>query len=681
MAGLFDLPPLTPEDYANLPPLVRKGEDREQVIERVVTGWCTSMRETDPEKHVAKGGFMLDRVALVDENTGEPIDLGELVRRVEERLLAERAPEEFEFREELHIILRACRVDECRCSGLKIRPRWTTYRVAFGEHARFGSSTFGDDASFHAAAFGDCAQFDCATFGNYARFGSATFGDSARFDSADFGDEAQFDSAKFGHLPRFDFITFGWSANFDFATFGRGARFAFSTFDFLASFDSATFGERAQFGFAEFGDWASFHSTTFGESVSCLNATFGEGGGIEGAAVGRPSPPGRFGLCRRWERLAEWFDWTRVRSLGQLQVLTKVSYVALVVVPLLAGAWPAVRAAVNWINDDVRAAASEFHTAADRLDQVRSHVPASGPSADTFEHGVQRVREIEQKLGERSLKEPNMPPSWVLAFFGALCVVGGHLVYQVAAGERVRAQSRLESVRERTQEFRQASPAQRQDLLIRAFRRLAQVAGLLPASRHRNLVGRGGKTVWIPYDLEELRKVRAREVPAVEEAAPTGEPAAETADDAPSPAEVAPAVGVATEAQLPLTRTRPGDALVEGKTSAHPGPRPKFTREELELIVIDEGARAKYDVKARQRLNWAVVSGALYSGAVLCILWLVALQAEAVLRAAGLIDHFNVSVAFKPLAVVLAGIYAIGGVAWLVRRFHHGKSVPTPRPE
>ncbi|MFH0982075.1 MAG: hypothetical protein V2A79_11095 [Planctomycetota bacterium] len=108
---LSDLPPMTAEDYAKLPPLVRRGEDRQAVLERVVRGWCAPTGAEKPAEHVAKGGFLLDRVTPVDENSGEPIDLGELVRQVEERLRVEGEPEDFRERPDLHIILRGRRSD------------------------------------------------------------------------------------------------------------------------------------------------------------------------------------------------------------------------------------------------------------------------------------------------------------------------------------------------------------------------------------------------------------------------------------------------------------------------------------------------------------------------------------------------------------------------------------------
>ncbi len=598
MAKVNDIPEMTAEDYAALPPLVKKGEDREAKIEEIVTGWCTSKDECDWKDHIEMGGFSLERVALVDENTDEPIDLGELVRRVEKHLREQGAPQEFEEKENLHIILRGCRVDKCSCRGVNIRPHWTCERVAFGHGASFSSATFGREASFHSS-----------TFGGRARFASAKFGDEASFESATFGGRTSFRSATFGNRATFEFATFGEPATFEFATFGARARFA---------------------------------SAMFGKYTSFLNTRFGAGGRMEAAGFGRPDR-GPLGLRRMRERFSRWFDWTKVRSLGRLQILTRVSYVALVLVPLLAGGWPAVRAAVNWVNDDVRAAAREFDAAADRIENLRTDLPSALTKLDdVLQKTETQIRRVEDELGGRSLEERDLPLGWVLAFFAALFVTLGHLLYQLAVDERVRERSREAFVAARNDEFRQCSEGQRRDLLTRAFPWLRQIADALPGFRAFTLVSRHGHTVWIPPSLEVLNKVS-------ETSQPPEAPASETEIEDPP------------EEAVEAWRQEEAKRLI------------KFTRGELELIVVDEGARAEYDVAARERMRWAVVAGVLYSYGVLVIAWLVMLQMERILLQAGLLgdpDAYNLLTprVFVPLGVGVTVLYVTGGVVWLIVR-------------
>lgn len=640
MAKVNDIPEMTAEDYAALPPLVKKGEDREAKIEEIVTGWCASKDARGWREHIEKGGFSLERVALVDGNTEEPIDLGELVRRVEERLREQGAPKEFEEQGRPRIILRGCRVDKCNCEGLNIRPRWTCERVAFGDDANFSSARFGHAASFKASTFGYTARFDSATFGGWALFESATFGHSARFESATFGAWTSFGGATFDGWARFESATFGYILLFHYATFGERATFKSATFGDEATFESTTFGDWASFESARFGDRADLRSATFGKNASFLNTRFGAGGGMEDAGFGRPAG-GLLGLRRMGERLSRWFDWTKVRSLGRLQILTRVSYVALVLVPLLAGGWPAVRAAVNWVNDDVRAAAREFDAAADRIENLRTDLPSALTKLDdVFQKTVTQIRRVEAELRGRSLEERDLPLGWVLAFFAAAFVALGHLLYQLAVDEKVRERSREAFVAARNEEFRQCSEGQRGDLLTRAFPWLGQIADALPGFRNPTLVSRHDHTVWIPPSLEVLNKVS-------ETSQPPEPPASETEFEDPP------------EEAVEARRQQESKRLI------------KFTRGELELIVVDEGARAEYDVAAREGMRSAVVAGVLYSYGVLCIAWLVMLQMERILLQAGLLgdpDAYNLLTprVFVPLAVAVTALYVMGGVAWFI---------------
>ena len=75
-------------------------------------------------------------------------------------------------------------------------------------------------------------------------------------------------------------------------------------------------------------------------------------------------------------------DWRFVRSLGELQIVTRASYAMLVIVPMLAGVWNAL------------------------------------------------------PLGEPQSRY--LPLSWVLAFFAALAVTLGQIIYQLRAPEIIR---------------------------------------------------------------------------------------------------------------------------------------------------------------------------------------------------------------------------------------------------
>ena len=194
---------MNPEaDPPNFRPLVEIGQDREAALNAVVEGW---LRPIDPSwdiNQILDSEGTLRDVALFDANTGEPIDLGELIRRVEERL-GPPADAQFMGRSDLAIRLVGCQVYVCNCNELVIRPRFLATDTSFGGAAR-GSRVGIREIDFHNTRFGDWAVFFGATFGNAARFVGATFGDGAWFGGTTFGDGAWFGGTTFGDWAGFD---------------------------------------------------------------------------------------------------------------------------------------------------------------------------------------------------------------------------------------------------------------------------------------------------------------------------------------------------------------------------------------------------------------------------------------------------------------------------------------------
>jgi hypothetical protein len=76
-----------------------------------------------------------------------------------------------------------------------------------------------------------------------------------------------------------------------------------------------------------------------------------------------------------------YLNWRLVRSIAELQVFTRVSYAMLVVVPTLAGTWPAVRSVVNRF-DTAAASLSSGVNQRDESDLLSSSPPRKrGPRA------------------------------------------------------------------------------------------------------------------------------------------------------------------------------------------------------------------------------------------------------------------------------------------------------------
>ena len=235
--GFFDPTYISSLDYDNLPALVPAGRCRDDVVKEIVSGWCTSRgvtceKEEDldaaVDRHGRAGGYLLAGVAFWDETApgetngrpGAPVDLADLLRMVEQQLLADGAPEDLAQRPDLYILLRGCRVYQCHANDLRIRPRFVTYAVQFDSASFFGAK-FGDSASFQQAKFGNSAMFAAAKFGAFATFVFTKFGASASFQAAKFAAFASFELAKFGASTTFQAAKFGASTSFRSADLNR----------------------------------------------------------------------------------------------------------------------------------------------------------------------------------------------------------------------------------------------------------------------------------------------------------------------------------------------------------------------------------------------------------------------------------------------------------------------------
>ena len=67
-------------------------------------------------------------------------------------------------------------------------------------------------------------------------------------------------------------------------------------------------------------------------------------------------------------------NWERIRSFGELEVLTKASYIALILVPIIAGLWPSVRVAINHYNKAATEASIIMNVAHDRINKDLTHL-------------------------------------------------------------------------------------------------------------------------------------------------------------------------------------------------------------------------------------------------------------------------------------------------------------------
>lgn len=183
-------------------------------------------------------------------------------------------------------------------------------------------------------------------------------------------------------------------------------------------------------------------------------------------------------ITTRWEALKGLLTWQRVRGVGELQILTRASYVTLAIVPLLVGIWPQVRVLISGHNlvlehsieelSKVGNALSE-HAAAMRvaLERATTEIVGAGDEAArtadesmgalaNHAHVLAGVvnREL-ASLRQQATLSPWLPSSLALGWFAALTVALGHLLYETQAPEVVRRSTRDDYIRQQRQAYRE----------------------------------------------------------------------------------------------------------------------------------------------------------------------------------------------------------------------------------
>jgi hypothetical protein len=271
-------------------------------------------------------------------------------------------------------------------------------------------------------------------------------------------------------------------------------------------------------------------------------------------------------------------SWQTVRAVGGLQLLTKASYMMLILVPILAGVWQSLK---MWSGQPIH----EVSEAVRNLEQTAERREATVP--ESIAHEIDRVRTVSQRLQtliDSGHFDPKLPSAWALGFFAALLVVHGHFVYQLACPDLIKEQTPDKFAEGQLAGF-STEGQDKKDRLTRATNALKELAEQAAPRRHRNLVHRHGRLVWIPNDLDLF--------------------------------------------EIPTYRYEPSDpADPEGYPVVSAGPG-------LMRIAIEEGARAEYELKGYEKRLGALIAFGFYSAAGLLVVRLVYSQAHAVAKAAG----------------------------------------------
>ena len=145
-------------------------------------------------------------------------------------------------------------------------------------------------------------------------------------------------------------------------------------------------------------------------------------------------------------------DWRKVRALGELQVLTRASYLMLIFVPLLAGLWPGVRLVVNRYNQAVTDATAALEYASNRLESQTQRlerilvdegeklqwVELSEKLTEIVRSTDARIKDLLSDYSMKTIERMALPAVWACAFLASLMVFLAHMLYQMWVPDLVR---------------------------------------------------------------------------------------------------------------------------------------------------------------------------------------------------------------------------------------------------
>jgi hypothetical protein len=131
----------------------------------------------------------------------------------------------------------------------------------------------------------------------------------------------------------------------------------------------------------------------------------------------------------------------------------------IILVPILAALWPVVRNTVNQYNKST----SEAVLVLDKsLKDFEAKAAGLRPNIDGSVNVEQSLRDLKAVLDgymedykEKTIRSPQMPRTWIAAFFAALLVVMAHSLYQVFAPEEVRKSSLNEYINRNLSDYLQ----------------------------------------------------------------------------------------------------------------------------------------------------------------------------------------------------------------------------------
>lgn len=182
----------------------------------------------------------------------------------------------------------------------------------------------------------------------------------------------------------------------------------------------------------------------FAETLKRVQATFGTGSSQYSSGVAKfLSIMGEAPKPRQ-------FTWAIVRTVGELELLTRASFVLLIVVPVLANLWPTIRHTIQYYNEaaaaydaKLEAVVTQIGDAEESLRDFTETAPAFLlPAAERMRRATMTLEEeavtLTEKVALPQVVSPALPTGWFLAFYAAILALLGKACYQVFASEVVK---------------------------------------------------------------------------------------------------------------------------------------------------------------------------------------------------------------------------------------------------
>lgn len=347
-------------------------------------------------------------------------------------------------------------------------------------------------------------------------------------------------------------------------------------------------------------------------------------------------------LARRLEESRNrLLSWRLVRSLGELQILTRVSYAMLIIVPILAGTWPAVRLVVNQHDKALTEAAAIFDRATTRFfetqDRIFRTMPGSAVDAKSSEptgpiqqnklpvaeslHAVaddfaRQVNQYNHDHASRTIESLQMPRTFVAAFMAALSVVLAHSLYQMFAPETVRRMTIDQYILEKREDYAKH----------RSFEAVSVATDVLGEDAYSDLRGlKRGDIFDLIFDLSDIKDDKQHRT-ALEELSPIKQIQLREFCDRGTLS----TVDIPEEAKIRIDKT-----LCEIERKRDPSVQAELEHQS-KMAMIARAAKQEYIGWAQTNWPVSILTALLYAFALYLIFSILVHQTLSVLNAAGM---------------------------------------------